>query len=204
MNRKLFCLAAIALLLGQSAWAGKPSRAAQKNCAWEKISDAALGLEAWVQRCDFGFRKIDLYAKTNALMMHYSDGGEPEPLIEVFDLAANETPEKGIKRIFAEHTKDKTLVARCALKPYKGDPAPAGVKRFTFLPNAALQKELDKTNDPGDIPEPPCGDWGDAPDGIQYFEAQPTSGAQRVMFVRAGQDEPLFDEKTLHLLPPTQ
>ena len=202
MNRKLFCFAAVALLLAQSAWAGKPSRAAQKDCVWEKLSDATLGLEAWVQRCDFGFRKTDLYAKQNALMMKYSDGGEPAPLIEVFDLTANETPEAGIKRIFAEHTKDKTLVARCVLKPYKGDPAPTGVKRFTFLPNAALQKELDKTNDPGDIPEPPCGDWGDAPDGIQYFEAQPASGAQRVMFVRAGQDEPLFDEKTLRLLPP--
>jgi hypothetical protein len=200
MNSKLL-FAAFALLLAHSAWAANPSRSAQKGCTWEKISDATLGLEAWIQRCDFGFRKIELYAKQNALMMKYSDGGEPEALIEVFDLTANETPEAGIKRIFAEHTQDKTLVARCLLKPYKGDPAPAGVKRFTFLPNAALQKQLDKTNDPGDIPEPPCGDWGDAPDGIQYFEAQPASGAKRVMFVRAGQDEPLFDEKTLHLLP---
>ena len=202
MNRKLLCFAAVALLLAQSAWAGNPSRATQKGCAWEKLSDAGLGLEAWVQRCDFGYRKIELFAKNNALMSKYSDGGEAEPLIEIFDLNVNETPEDGIKRIFAEHTKDKTLVARCVLKPYKGDPAPAGVKRFTFLPNAALQKELDKTNDPGDIPEPPCGDWGDAPDGIQYFESQPVGGARRVMFVRAGQDEPLFDEKTLHLLPP--
>ena len=201
MNSKLLPFAAFTLLLAQSAWAANPSRAAQKGCTWEKISDAALGLEAWVQRCDFGYRKIDLFAKNNALMSKFSDGGDADPLIEVFDLTTNETPEAGIKRIFAEHTKDKTLVARCVLKPYKGDPAPAGVKRFTFLPNAALQKELDKTNDPGDIPEPPCGDWGDAPDGIQYFEAQPTSGAQRVMFVRVGQDEPVFDEKTLHLLP---
>ena len=202
MNRKLLCFAAVALLLAQSAWAGNPSRATQKGCAWEKLSDAGLGLEAWVQRCDFGYRKIELFAKNNALMSKYSDGGEAEPLIEIFDLNVNEKPEDGIKRIFAEHTKDKTLVARCVLKPYKGDSAPAGVKRFTFLPNAALQKELDKTNDPGDIPEPPCGDWGDAPDGIQYFESQPVGGARRVMFVRAGQDEPLFDEKTLHLLPP--
>jgi hypothetical protein len=201
MNGKLF-FTAFALLLAQSAWATNPSRAAQKGCAWEKISDATLGLEAWVQRCDFGYRKINLFAKDRALMSQYSDGGDADPLIEVFDLTANETPQAGIKRIFAERTKDKTLIARCVLKPYKGDPLPAGVKRFTFLPNAELQKELDKTNDPGDIPEPPCGDWGDAPDGIQYFEAQPASGAQRVMFVRAGQDEPLFDEKTLHLLPP--
>ncbi len=51
------------------------------------------------------------------------------------------------------------------------------------------------------MPDPPCGDWGDSPDGIQYFEAQPSSGARKVLFVRVGQDQPLFDERTLRLLP---
>ncbi len=96
----------------------RPSRPPVKGCAWEKASDAALGLEAWVQRCDFGFRKIDRKA------------------------------------------------------------------------------------DPNEVPEPPCGDWGTAPDGIQYFEAHPSSNARKVLFVRVGQDEPLFDEKTLRLVPP--
>lgn len=201
MDRKLLCLAVIFFLLAHSAWSASPSRAAAKGCKWEEFSDPTLGLEAWVQRCDFHSRKVDLYAKLNALMVRYSDVADPEPLIEVFDLLANETPEAGIKRIFAEHTKDNMLVAQCLLKPYKDEPAPAGVKRFTFLPNPALQKKLDATAEPGDVPEPPCGDWGYAPDGIQYFEAQPTTGARRIMFVRAGQDEPLFDQKTLRLLP---
>ena len=51
--------------------------------------------------------------------------------------------------------------------------------------------------DPNEVGDPPCGEWGDAPDGIQYFEVQP--GERRVLFVRVGQDEPLFDEKTLRL-----
>jgi hypothetical protein len=38
------------------------------------------------------------------------------------------------------------------------------------------------------------------PDSVQYYEAQ--EGVGRIMIVRAGQDEPMFDEKTLHLLPP--
>ncbi len=202
MNRKLLCFATVALLLAQSAWAINPSRATQKGCAWEKLSDATLGLEAWVQRCDFGFRKIDLFVKQNTIMSRYSDGGDPYPVIEVIDLKVDETPETGIRRIFAEHTQDKTLVARCVLAPYRGDKAPKGVKRFAFVPNAAFQKELDAKASPDEVPDPPCGDWGDAPDGIQYFEAQPASGSRKVLFVRVGQDEPLFDEKTLHLLPP--
>lgn len=204
MKTSLLLLALVLPLCATTAQAKKdaPSRPASKDCKWEKVSDAKLGLDAWVQKCDYGFRKIDLYPEGNALMMRYSDGGKPDALIETFDLKANETLEAGLKRVFAEHTPDKDLVARCVLKPYKGyndGGTPAGVKRYTFVANAALQKEVDKKTDPGDIPEPACGDWGDAPDSIQYFEVQPANNAHKVMFIRAGQDEPMFDEKTLRL-----
>jgi len=205
MKTSLLLLALLLPLCATSVQAKKdaPSRAASKGCTWEKLSDAKLGLDAWVSRCDYGFRKIDFFAQGNALMMRYSDGGKPDAVLETFELKPDEAIEAGIKRVFAEHTPDKDLVARCELKPYKGyqEKRPPGVKRYTFVANAALQKEVDAKTDPGDIPEPACGEWGDAPDGIQYFEAQPSNNAHRVMFVRAGQDEPLFDDYTLHLQP---
>jgi hypothetical protein len=205
MNKIFALLGMVLLAFAPSAFAKKdaPSRPAQKGCTWEKVSDAALGLDVWVQQCDFGYRKIRLYAKGNALMMHYSDGGEDEKLIETFELQPDEKPEAAIKRVFTEHTSDKDLVARCLVKPYKGfGSVPTGAKRYTVLPNAALKKELDAKTDPGDIPEPPCGEWGDMPDSVQYYEAQ--DGARRIMIVRAGQDEPMFDEKTLRLTPQLQ
>jgi hypothetical protein len=67
------------------------------------------------------------------------------------------------------------------------------------VPNKAYGKQLAAQADPNEVPDPPCGDWGDAPDGIQYFEAQPASGVAKVLFVRVGQDTPLFDEATLRL-----
>src|SRR5262249_10541287 len=156
--------------------ADKPSRAADKGCAWEKASDAAAGLEAWVERCDYGFRKVDFLFKGSQLMLRYSDAADkPEPLIDVFDLQPGETPEAGLKRVFAAHTQ-AALAARCELSAYKGpgEKPPARVKRYTFLPNAALAKELaqaaKKNGTDGDVPEPPCGDWGDSADGIQYYE----------------------------------
>ncbi|HEY2344386.1 MAG TPA: hypothetical protein VGH80_00735 [Xanthomonadaceae bacterium] len=187
----------------------KPSRAAEKGCAWEKFSDTSLHLDAWVQRCDFpgrkGFpeRKIDFVTVKNSLSQRYSDSkGAPDPLVDVLDLKPGETPEAGIRRLFDERT-DHKLGARCVLAPYREETgqkkAPAGVKRYTFVPDAALAKELKAKQDPNDVPEPPCGDWGYAPDGIQYWEAQPASGVARVLFVRVGQDEPLFDEATLRL-----
>jgi len=206
MKSILILFAASLWLLANPAWARNdaPSRPAIKGCKWEQLSNADAGLDAWAQRCDFGHRKIDLYLNGNAIMIRYSDGGDPSALVEVLDRRAGESIEVGIRRIFAEHTADKALVAQCVLAPYAAEKPPAGVKRYTFVPNAALKKRLDAQADPNEVPDPPCGDWGDAPDGIQYFEAQPASGARKVLFVRVGQDEPLFDEKTLRLLAPVK
>ena len=178
-----------------------PSRAAEKGCKWEKFSDAKLGLDAWVQRCDFGKRKIDFVALDHSLAQRYSDSsGAPELAIGVIDLLPAETPEHGIQRAFSQRT-DSKLAAQCVLSSYKGEgKAPAGVKRYTFLPNAALAKALKAKADPDDVPEPACGAWGDDPDGIQYFEVEPNSAAaHKVLFVRVGQDTPLFDEATLRV-----
>jgi hypothetical protein len=180
----------------------RPSRPPEKGCRWEKLSNPALGFEVWVQRCDFGFRKIDLFIKGSSLFSRYSDGGVPDALVDILPLLPGETAEAGIKRIFAAHT-DKRLVKRCVLAPYGGDKRP-GANRYTFVPDHAFRKELDAKANPDEVGDPPCGDWGDAPDGIQYFEVQPASGAHNVLFVRVGQDEPLFDEKTLRLFAAKQ
>lgn len=200
------CLIALILIVGAvPGMAGKksgPSRRAQNACAWEKLADAAVGLEAWVQRCDFGFRKIDFLFQGASLAVRSSDGGGPDPLVDVLDMAPGETEKAAIQRLFAAKT-SAVVARRCVIGVYRGESRP-GARRYTFVPDAAYQKELDAKADPDEVPEPPCGDWGDAPDGIQYFEAQPGSGARKVLFVRVGQDDPLFDEKTLRLLPPKQ
>lgn len=194
---RLLILLLAAMITSAAMGEDRPSRPPDKGCRWEKVSNAALGFEAWVERCDYGFRKIDFFIKGSSLFTRFSDGGAPEALVDVLPLLAGETAEAGLKRIFAAHTDPKTA-KRCVLAPYPGDSRP-GAKRYTFLPDKAYKKELDAKADPGDIGDPPCGDWGDAPDGIQYFEVQPASGARSVLFVRAGQDVPLFDEKTLRL-----
>jgi hypothetical protein len=191
--------------LAASTQAGEltPSRKPAAHCKWEKLSDATVGLQAFVQRCDYGSRKVDFVFQKGSLAIRYSDAtAAPEAVVDVVDLGPSDTAEVGITRFFTAHT-DKAIASRCVLAPYsvQGSPAPRGVRRFTFRPDAKYAKELKAKEVPGDIPDPACGDWGDAPDGIQYFEAQPTSGGGRFLFVRMGQDEPLFDEQTLRLLP---
>jgi hypothetical protein len=177
---------------------GGPSRPAYKDCKWEKLSDASLGLEAWVSRCDYGFRKLDFQVKGRSLVLRLSDVAEPEPAVDVYDLTPGETPEAGMKRVFSEKT-DKAVASRCVLAGYRegGKPRP-GVKRWEFVPNKAYATELKKTQEDG-VPDPPCGDLGTMPDSVQYLETQ--EGASRFLLVHAGQDTPLFDEKTLKILP---
>ena len=176
-----------------------PSRPPIDKCAWERLADKTIGLAAWVQRCDFGFRQIHFEFAGNALAIKYSDGGAADPLVELFDIQPGETPEAALQRLFLEKT-DKAVSARCVLAPYTEGTVPAGVKRYTFSPDTAYAKELKALANPDEVPEPPCGDWGEMPDGIQYFEV-PAGEGWKVLFVRIGQDEPLFDEQTLRMLP---
>ncbi|MGV3710464.1 MAG: hypothetical protein ACO1Q7_16660 [Gemmatimonas sp.] len=184
------------------AQSGAPSREPVKGCKWERASDRTAGFAAWVQRCDFGHRKVHFLMKGNALMVQFSDAGaKPEAVIESFELQANESADAGIRRIFLAHV-DKTAGTRCVIAPYKPGNAPAGATRFTFVPNAAYEKELKAKQNPNEVPEPPCGDYGRDPDGRRYFQAWITGNVRRVLFVNIGQDDPLFDEMTLQLLAP--
>jgi len=202
--RTLELLAAIALIASPALAVTprqSPSHPPFRNCAWEELADANVGLAAWVLRCDYGFRKIDFTFVGRALAIRYSDGGAPDPLVEVFDKLPGESPEASVRRHFKEHT-ENALASRCVMVPYRGARPPAGVKRYTFVPNATYSKELKAKEDPNEVGDPPCGDWGAAPDGIQYYEVHPATKVRKALFVRIGQDEPLFDEKTLRLIEP--
>ncbi|MDB5560942.1 MAG: hypothetical protein JWN11_360 [Hyphomicrobiales bacterium] len=197
--------AAVTMLLCISHAAAQPSqpaRAAFEGCKWERLEDSEAGLTAWAQQCDFGARKTQVFFSGSALVMQYSDGGAPNPLIEIFDRRPGETPKAAMQRIFAEKTKPD-LVKRCVLVPYRDGPSPKGAQRFTFVPNAAYGKELARKADPNEVGDPPCGDWGTAPDGIQYFQIWPKSRSSKLAFVRVGQEEPMFDELSLVPIEPS-
>ncbi|MGX7872593.1 hypothetical protein ACVDG5_006825 [Mesorhizobium sp. ORM6] len=100
-----------------------PSRPPIDKCVWEKLVDKTIGLAAWVQRCDFGFRQIHFEFAGNALAIKYSDGGKADPLVEVFDIKPGETAEAALQRLFLEKA-DKAISARCLLAPYTEEPCP--------------------------------------------------------------------------------
>jgi hypothetical protein len=199
-----FILANVLLMSGcVIAQADVPSRAALKDCKWVKVSNAAVGLEAWVQTCDFGFRKIDFVFQDKSLAIRYSDSDKPSPVVDVIDLLPYETIETGLRRFFFTHT-DKSIAKRCVLAGYPGGKPAEGTKRYTFVPNAEYRRELKAKANPNLIGDPPCGEFGEGPEGVQYFEVWPQGTVRKALFVREGQDEPLFDAMTLQLNAPEQ
>jgi hypothetical protein len=182
-----------------------PPAGARRRCRLRQVgrriaprTRAGQGLQlAAPVRCDA--RKITFSLRGAGLVLHYSDGGDEETLVEVHALEAGESLEAGMRRLWAAGASPAER-EHCKLEPYRDSTPPAGVKRYTFLPDATYAKQLEAGTDPGDIPEPPCGERGFAPDGVQYFETHPNSKVRAFLFVQAGQDEPLFDEQSLQLL----
>ncbi|MER9140963.1 hypothetical protein NKI20_32910 [Mesorhizobium sp. M0830] len=129
----LTCALLASATISAAAAEPAPSRPPIDKCVWEKLADKTVGLAAWAQRCDFGFRQIHFEFAGNALAIKYSDGGAAEPLVEVFDIQPDETADAALLRLFLEKT-DKVVSARCVLAPYTEGIVPAGVKRYTFSP----------------------------------------------------------------------
>ena len=184
-----------------NAQSGAASRPAVKGCTWERAASQTVGLAAWVQRCDYGNRKIQLLYKGNALVQQYSDGGTADAVVEVFDLLPSESIESGVLRLYRAHTRADTA-SRCVVRPYTEGKAAPGSMRYEVVPNAQYARAVKAQANPNEVPEPPCGEWGTSADGVQYFQAWPRSDIRKVLFVRVGQDEPLFDELTLQLIAP--
>lgn len=196
MRKIVLLVVALAIPLSAEPIAA-PSRPAEKGCSWEKFSSAKLGIAAWVQRCDFGSRRIDFVEQGTSLAIRYSDGGKPDPLIDVFEMKEGEEVADSLTRIFAAGT-PAAISSRCVVAPLIGQARADGIERYTFSPDEEYNVELAGKRNPDEVPEPACGPLGDQPDGIQYFEAHPA--ARKILLVRLGQDTPLFDEQTISVV----
>jgi len=200
---------ALALLLGAApARAGAPappSRPPEKNCVWVHLTDRALGVTLYHQKCNLGFRTVDFESspREGAVFEVLRDtapgaAASREPVIRVLTKTAEETIAAAIRRV-ALPTTPAARRSHCRAVPAKDVRLPAGHAAYVFAPDdeAAILKRS-----AGDVPEPPCGDLGMDYDSQSYFEYHPGENPRRFLFVAFGQEEhPDFDEDSLRLLP---
>lgn len=200
---RVLALAACAALTAAAPPPPPPGRTLEKGCAWKTLTSKQLGLEVRHQRCDFGYRVIDfvvLPGKPN-LYQTMEDTGKKAvlyPVVTVFKMKRDETPEEAIKRVafgpLSLYKKKHCLVVERRLS-HLGTAKAA----YTLAPdNKYAEKALEAAD--GEIPDPPCGELGELADSLTYFEFHPAENKERFLFVSAGQDLPLFDEASLKLL----
>lgn len=199
--------AAVAVLLAAAApsfSALQPSRPALNGCAWKTLSDKAVGLELLVQECDFGFRRtrFEMSPKDASLYEVAVDTAprskeSREQVIVVLKKTPGEKIEAAIRRV-ASPLAPAPRRKRCRAVPAKDVELPAGKKAYAYAPDDE-EKLVEAAG--GDIPDLPCGEYGLDFDSQSYFEYHPAENPKRFALVFIGQDEPLFDEKSLKFLP---
>ncbi|HZP20438.1 MAG TPA: hypothetical protein VFB16_09540 [Bauldia sp.] len=190
---------ALATMLGGGALAAQPPKPAHskvddKACTFEWKTGAGIGV--WAERCTLSTGVWELKYRADlpgfALTI---DGGDEQVVIQVFRKPAD----KPIDAILPD------LVKRGYIKPTEcafaladeqvtGAP-PAGRHYFEVDPTGARKAAFDALPD-DEVPDPPCGDYGMAPDGITFFmtdDAHP----DRVVYLNLGQDGTMFDERTV-------
>lgn len=200
--------AAVAILLAAAPSYSRaepvPSRPAQQGCAWKKLSDRAVGLELFAQDCDFGFRKVHFEmspkdASVYEVMIDTAPGSKEsrEQLIIVLKKSPTEKIEAAVRRV-AGPLAPAPRRELCRAVPAKDADLGPGKKAYQYAP---IDEEKLVEAAGGDIPDLPCGEYGMDFDSQSYFEYHPGENPRRFALVFIGQDEPLFDEKSLKFLP---
>lgn len=202
--RALTALAVPLLALSASA---EPAavRPAQKGCAWVTAESKGLGLSVRHQKCDWGFRTVDFaFVKGKDSLFQVMRDAEAKkddlyPVITVFSKKADERIEDAVKRVASKGLSLKKR-RHCRVTYRRMEKAVADRLVLAYAPDEGYAAELAKEAGT-DIPEPGCGEMGEMPDSLVYWEYHPKESKTRFAFVSAGQDDPLFDEESLRFEP---
>ena len=118
------------------------------KCVWERLTDKNVGLAAWVQRCDFGFRQI--ISSSRQRSGHQIQRWRRRTHLSSWLTSARRTAEAALQQLFLEKT-DKAVSARYVLTPTRREPYPRA-SNATHQPRRRHAKELEALADPNEIP----------------------------------------------------
>ncbi|MFY7856738.1 MAG: hypothetical protein ACOVQT_11400 [Rubrivivax sp.] len=159
------------------------------GCRWERVSGGGLGL--WAQACDLttGRWRVTWSPSSQAFELQV-DGRPQAVVVQAWPLAPGQGPEAVVAALKAAG--QLPAQSGCRLAPARVRPLPAGVAGYVLAPPVPVPAVTAS----GEIPEPPCGPYGASTHGVRYFAFDPQR-PDRVVFVDEGQDQPLFDARSL-------
>ncbi len=167
----------------------KPLRQAYEGFEWEKVSGA--GIELWAQKSKN--IQIGISETLPGAFVERIENGKPvatDLVIQIFELKNQRIEDvlddlKGYEKWNEEE--------KCAFsKIESGRP---DVDRYILMPTGKALKEYEARSSQEPICST-CGEFGSGNSGVRYFEIH-HSNKNKALFIDIGQEEPLFDEKTI-------
>jgi|GEM_PF-1789126 len=164
-----------------------PSRDASGGCEWRDFDASVLHIKLLEEHCPgqtvalkVGDSSIDEVFNSNDYV----------PVIEVFKKEASETPEQALENMF---------IKRLGPEEQKGckveESSQLGTKNKIYIIDATDEYHTQLEKDHPDEIISGCGSYGFT-NGIQYFVFQ-DSNPEMFVFMRIGQDVPMFDEESI-------
>jgi hypothetical protein len=172
-----------------------PSRPPYPDCSWERLMGTQFSL--WGQRCP----EVGVYISESLpgvfLERRTASGTVAESmLVRVFDLPAGNGNIADILPTLEQESTWDTKEA-CTFTVDTTSPTP-GVARYILRPSGsalAAYQQLAATQPVLST----CGGYGLGNSGVHYFEIR-LSHPTKVLFINAGQEEPLFDVASFQLI----
>lgn len=163
-----------------------PSRKAYDGFEWKKLSGA--GLELWYQAND-NIRLIADSSLPGIVMIRKGDVS-PHKVIQVFDLQ-NNTINDVIDILKKSEGWDDNQ--KCRFKDIES--GREKIRRYVMVPDGDYATKIEAEMKTSPVPVT-CNGWGVGNSGMRYFEIH-ESNPGRAIFVKVGQDAPLFDENSI-------
>ena len=193
----------------------RASRSADSGCMWgQGYQSKRLGIEFLNEICDSNGGTLSFQEQGNTIvaLWSYKNGAyasPPEPLIEVFQKAPDESDKEAVMRVagqdFTPYQKAHCVVetlpafndARGSDFMHFNDQSKIG---YVVTPDVVYENKISAETQQGDIPEPGCGAYGFYADALSYFEFHPQESTRTFIFLSPRQDFPPFDEQSIRFI----
>jgi hypothetical protein len=196
LRRRLPAMVACTLATGLLAGCAGPPDAAPADvplvaagCRWEPVAGGGLAL--WTQACDLATGQWRVaWNPSNQAFVLQVDGRPQSVVVQSWALAGGQGPQSVVAALKAAG--QLPTQSDCRLVPARVRPLPPRLAGYVL----AAPVPVPAVTASGEIPEPPCGPYGVSTHGVRYFAFDPQR-PDRVVFIDEGQDQPLFDARSL-------
>lgn len=164
-----------------------------KACRWAWVTGKDVGL--WTEDCSFDTGRWQVsYDAAKDLFALSVNGEDPATVLQGFVTAGG--PQALLPELKARGLvlNDKECVFEASAEPL----APKGWTAWQVVPAGQKKAAFEALPD-DEIPEPPCGDYGMAVDGITFFMVK-DGAPDRVFYVNLGQDGTLIEPASVTVL----